>query len=212
MLTRFYPILGAVAPLFYVSAVLLGGLLIPGYSHIYNTISEISVAPPSQRFVPEILFMAYNLTLLGFGIGALHYVRTPRPTLARIAFGLIVTSALLGIGMIIFRQDVRGAPTTLAGTLHIVLAGFTAPTTVVAALLMGLSLRQDPALRSWGNYSLGMSVFILVTGGLAAVSVGNDWSTGGLFERLTIGAFLLWLFTLATLTQRHAIETEWGQL
>lgn len=200
-----YTTLGIVAPLCYVSAVILGGLLIPGYSHLYNTISEISLAPLSQRLVPEVLFGVYNVALLEFGMGGVRDTRGSLSSLPRISFGLVAVSAVFGVAMLLFPQDPRGVPPTVAGTLHIVLAGLTAPATVAATLLMGQGLRRNPQHRRWGRYSLGMSLVILLTGGLAAAAVANDWPVGGLFERLTIGAFLAWTLALALMLRRHPL-------
>jgi hypothetical membrane protein len=40
---KLYPIFGILAPLLYISAVLLGGLLRSDYSHLSNAISELTV-------------------------------------------------------------------------------------------------------------------------------------------------------------------------
>jgi hypothetical membrane protein len=197
MLKKIYPIFGLLAPIFYLSAVIAGGLIIPGYSHTYNTISEITAA--NQPFRPGLtsLFLGYNLMLFFFAVGGLLFFKLRRQTLTRIVFTLLILSALLGAALLIFPQDARDMPMTLAGRIHIILAGITAPATIACTVLLGLAAKNEPGFSQFSIFSMIMGAFILATGGLTAASIAQDSPFGGLFERMTIGAFILWVFATA---------------
>lgn len=62
---------GLLAPLIYIGAVVLGGLLRPGYSHVAYVMSELIAAnaPNTALLVP--LFTLYDILLAAFGAGLL---------------------------------------------------------------------------------------------------------------------------------------------
>ncbi|MBM3189028.1 MAG: DUF998 domain-containing protein [Chloroflexi bacterium] len=208
MFRKAYPLLGILAPLCYLAAVVIGGLITPGYSHLYNTISELMASDQPRRGVLEALFTLYNVLLLLFGLGGALYFRTNRLRLACAVFILVTLSAILGLLLAVFRQDPRGVEMTTAGLMHIVLTGLTAPATVACALLMGLALWREPNMRGWALYSLVLCAAILATGGLAALAVANDWRAGGLFERLTIGLFLACVLSMGLLARQREAASQ----
>jgi hypothetical membrane protein len=206
MLRKTYPILAIVAPLCYLAAVLYGGLITSGYSHLYNTISELTSSDQPRRWVLEVLFTVYNVSLMGFGLGGLFHFHTRRQELARALFLLLIVIGILGLGMSWFRQDPRSAEMTRQGQIHILLAGLTAPFTVACALLMGGCLWKEGPWRAWAIYSLVLALQILAFGGLTAAAVTRNSAYGGLLERLTIGSFLEWLLALAWIAWRNGLQ------
>jgi hypothetical protein len=52
-------------------------------------------------------------------------------------------------------------------------------------------------MRAYALYSFISVTAVFLSGGLAAISVANQSSIGGLLERITIGGFLQWLFVIA---------------
>jgi hypothetical protein len=49
------------------------------------------------------------------------------------------------------------------------------------------------------TYSYLSGVIVLVSGGIAAVSIANNSIYGGLFERVTIFTFMIWVIILSYL-------------
>jgi len=106
------------------------------------------------------------------------------------AWTLIVT-AFLGLLMpLSFPMDPRGMPVTFVGTMHLVLAGLTSLGTMLAILFMTLWLRKQPGLGNYALYSFISLAVVFVSGGIAAASAAQVSPFMGLFERITIGAFL----------------------
>ena len=64
------------APFVYIGAVILGGLLRPGYSHIAHAISELIATGAPNTALLNPLFTLYNILLATFGSGLLRTVKT----------------------------------------------------------------------------------------------------------------------------------------
>ncbi len=203
MLKKWYPLLGMLAPLVYVFAVILGGFIMPEYTHIYNTISELTGAGFPDFLILDILFIFYNLLLMAFALGGLLFFQSGNPRLARTLFTLLLAAGLIGLLLSFFPQDMRGSAPTFAGKTHIILAAIISPATVASALIAGFAFRSDPVYQRLSGFSFVMALVILATGGATAVSIASDSPIGGVFERLTIGAFLLWLYVLAARINSH---------
>ena len=64
---------------------------------------------------------------------------------------------------------------------------------------MGLSLRKYSEQKLFVIYSYISGITVLVSGGIAAVSIANNSIYGGLFERITIFTFMVWVLILSYL-------------
>jgi hypothetical membrane protein len=204
MFKKYYALFGIVTPLVYLFAVVLGGFIMPDYSHTYNTISELTGAGFPDIVILDLLFFLYNLLLVAFAIGGLVFFQPVNVRLARILFLLLLAAGMIGLLFSFFPQDMRGAPPTASGKIHIILAGIISPITVASAIIAGFTFKSDPIYQALSPFSFVMGAEILATGGATAISIAVDSPFGGVFERLTIGAFLFWLlFLAATITRLH---------
>tara|TARA_R110002020_G_scaffold14227_2_gene50468 strand:+ start:988 stop:1569 length:582 start_codon:yes stop_codon:yes gene_type:complete len=176
---------GLAAPLIYLAAVMAGSWATPGYDQLAMPISALMAGGAGPAWLYGLL-LAYNLTLLGFGL-SLPIART------RLS---LVASAVVGIGMLIFPMDAIGAPMRATGMVHLMLAGVASLTSLVAiAGGMRHFSRRRERRRAWiSALALG---FVLVTGVLTAAGTAAGWPIAGLLERLTIGGFLVWIGWLA---------------
>ena len=66
-------VLGLVAPVFFAVSVGILASLRPGYSHVYNTISELGEAGSVTGFPAAWVFIVTEVMITGFGYG-LHQV------------------------------------------------------------------------------------------------------------------------------------------
>jgi len=193
---------GVLAPLVYVGAAILGGLLRPGYSHISHAISELIAAgaPNTTLLIP--LFTLYDILLAGFGAGLLLAVMA-RPEQNGRRSGTwgaltLVVAGLLGVVLnLFFPQDPGGPPVTFAGTVHVALAGVLSLGTMLAMLCTGLWLRHLPDLHAYWRYSLLSLLLVFISGGLGAAAIATRSPYLGLVERVTIGACIQWVFVIA---------------
>jgi hypothetical membrane protein len=202
MMRKYLLLCGVLAPFIYVSAVILGGLLRPGYSHTTQAISELIAAgaPNTTLLIP--LFTLYDLLLAAFGAGLLLTVmiRTEQHGKRSGAWGglALVVAGLLGVLMnLFFPQDPGGPPVTVTGMVHVVLAGVLSLGTMLAMLCTGLWLRHLPDQRAAWIYSLISLAVVFISGGLGAAAIASRSPYLGLVERATIGAFVQWAFAIA---------------
>jgi len=190
-------ILGILTPLFYIFNVVLGGALWPGYSHVRQAISELTMAGVPNLALMDALFTIYGFMLLAFSLGfSLRWGRAGnRPlTISGIA---LVACAAAGLAMKFFRQDPIGEPLTFTGTMHLILAGVTSLGTIFAIFFAAAGFRKLPYAGDLRVFSLVMGAIVLVSGGLTAAGTTQLPAIFGILERITIGAFMLWLLVIS---------------
>ena len=189
---------GVSAAILYVGTVILGGLLRPGYSHLFEAISELVADGAPNRSLLSSLFLVYNTLLSIFGIGLFLKVRDQSRGRISGSVGSLALTLLVGMAGIlmelVFPQDPGGLPTTFAGTMHIVMASVASLGTMIALLMLGLWFRNMAELKGYSTYSLVSVAVIFVSGGLTAAAMANSYPLFGLLERITIGTFIVWLF------------------
>ncbi|WP_438447169.1 DUF998 domain-containing protein [Gorillibacterium sp. sgz5001074] len=184
---RMLTVLGILSGLFYLAAVVTGDLLRDDYNALANSISELTLTGADYKEWMDLLFTLYNLSLLGFGLG-LARSGPIELSWTRLGGWVLTATAFFGLLMYFFPQDPRHTEATLAGTVHLILAGILSPLTILAVLFLGLGVRRPRAMRF---YSYGSCLFILLTGGYTALHIDSPYM--GLYERFTILGFILWL-------------------
>lgn len=193
---KIYPIVGILGPIIYILAVFIGGALRHDYSPLYNAISELSMANAPNKLLMDILFGLYNIFILIFGAGAFRDTDFKSKKFNSAAL-MLVLIGILGLLVLVFTQDPRGSPATLFGTLHIALSGVTALLTIVSVILVGLSFKDYAGQKTFTWYSYATALLIFISGGAGAASIANNSAFGGLFERITIFLFMIWVIVLS---------------
>ena len=196
---------GILAPVVYALTVILGGVIRPGYSHVSQAVSDLIATEAPNKSLLDPLFALYNLLAIAFALGLLQHVRNDHQN-RRILIGTIgalvlVAQGIFGLTTLFFPEPAGGmsAAITSTGAMHIVFAGLSSLTTMLAILLMGFWFRNNQPLRGYGLYSFISVAAVFLSGGFAAFSVAAQSPIGGLVERITIGGFLQWLFMIALL-------------
>jgi hypothetical protein len=111
--------------------------------------------------------------------------------------GILVAIQVLSFSWGFFPMDPLGAEATFAGTMHNVLGGVVAMATIVMPLLMGLGLRRLDDFNRYAVYSFISSAIIFVSGLTGVILAGQGVHLFGLFERITIGTYEVWIFVTA---------------
>lgn len=201
---RFYW-LGIVAAIAYVNAVIIGGFLVPNYSHINQAISEIEplLDYSNNKYIITSLFTVYNVSALLLGISLFNLLKEKGKKYQFQAISIFLIS-LFGLLMYFFPMDIIGEPITILGIIHIILASLMAPLTVMATLLGFWTFKENKAMR-W--YSLITSGVILGCGATTAYLTANEMEWMGLFERITIGSYIIFLF-ITSLYWHHYLKGE----
>jgi hypothetical protein len=209
---KFLMLCGSFAAILYVGTVILGGLLRPGYSHLFEAISELVADGAPNRALLSSLFLVYNTLLSIFGIGLFLKVRDQSRGRISGSVGSLALTLLVGVAGIlmelVFPQDPGGLPTTFAGTMHIVMASVASLGTMIALLMLGLWFRNTAELKGYSIYSLISVAVIFVSGGLTAAAMANSYPLFGLLERITIGTFIVWMFIIGLKMSQMEEETS----
>lgn len=210
---KFLMLCGIGAPVVYVFAVILGGLLRPDYSPVAKSISSLVATGAPNKGLLDPLFGLYNLLTLAFGIGLWRRIRAdagnPRARVGLVAAVVLILEAVIGIVTLFFPEPAEGTPINSTGTMHIILAGLSSVTTMLTILLLGFWFRATRSLRGFGTYSFLSVLVVFISGGFAAASIAANSPIGGLVERITIGGFMQWLLVIALkLYQEETSATE----
>jgi hypothetical protein len=196
-------ICGIVSSLLYIAMNVFIPMQWEAYNSASQTVSELSAigAPTRPLWVP--LGIAYTLLVAAFGWGIWTSARGNRPL--RIIGALLVVYGVFGLGWPPMHQRAVLATggATLSDTLHIVWS-------FVTVLLMLLAMGFGAAAfgRRFRLYSITTIVILVVLGALTGVdaprlqaNLPTPWV--GVWERIMIGVFLLWVVVLAiTLIRR----------
>jgi len=185
------------ASLEYVGTDVLAAIRYPEYhSFRSRVVSELMASgAPTERLVDP-LFLLYGMLMMAFGAGLWMSDRQRR---AHIVGGLLFAYAAMGLlGPTVFEMNVRGAAEdATADVLHIAL-------TAVMVLFIFASVGFGASLggRWFRLYSFATLLIMVISGVLTSLAmrgVGTGQSTlwVGVWERIDIGAFLLWVGVLA---------------
>ena len=197
MLRKILVSCGIAAPVLYIVTAIVGAALRPDdYSHIVNAISELLSNGAPNKAVLDVVFNIYNALLLAFAIGA-YSVAKNMPRLTQVSMGVLVGIQVLSFSWGFFPMDPLGAEATFAGTMHNVLGGVVALTTIIMPLLMGLGVRRLDGFSRYANFSFVSSAIIFVSGLTGVILAGQGVQLFGLFERITIGSYEIWLIVTA---------------
>jgi hypothetical membrane protein len=194
---------GILAPVVYVLTVMLGGVLRQDYSHVSQAVSDLIAIGAPNKSLLDPLFALYNLLGIAFALGLLRHLRSVHQNRGKVigALGALVLAAqgLFGLMTLFFPEPAGGmaAAITHTGAMHIIFAGLSSLTSILAILFMGFWFRKGQRLHGYGLYSFLSAAAVFLSGGLAAYSVATQSPVAGLIERITIGGFLQWMFLIA---------------
>lgn len=197
MRTGLLVLAGVVAPLIYAAAVILGGWLTPGYSHLAQPVSALIMARAPAATVLQPLFTLYNALLIAFAFALAGALRGHGRVLTLLVPALLVLIGLAGILMLVYPMERPGAPLTYFGKVHLWLAATISVASLLAVLFCGLALRRDPLWRRFSGYSLISFIVMFFAAAFAGLAAARLSGVMGLWERLTVAAFLQWVFVLA---------------
>jgi hypothetical protein len=176
----------------------------PEYSSKTQTVSELFAvdAPTQGLWIP--LGVVYTLLAAAFGVGVRMSSAGNRPL--RIAGSLLIAYGIAGLGGPFFPMHLRAALAAGGGnwsdTMHISL-------TMLLVLLMMIAMGFGAFAfgKGFRIYSI-LSMLVLVTFGILTmreapgIDVNGPTPWIGVYERVNIGVFLLWVVVLAIVLLR----------
>lgn len=195
--------LGLAAVALYLGSMIIGGIIVPGYSHIENSVSELTSSAGAHRWGLAWGFAAYNVAFAGMGVGIAKSMLRTRALVAAVALWFLV--AVAGVLMVtVFPQDPMHTDLTARGTGHVILAGVAALGLIVSAFLWSRAFRADASWAGLARPSFWFGWAILGIGGVGGILGGAVPSIFGLGERFTMVTYLSWFTVMAIAALRPA--------
>lgn len=185
-------------------AAMIWGIRYEGYSLISQVPSELTaIGAPTQRLWAR-LGPSYTLLVAAFGRGI--WGSAGRNRTVRIVGGLILAYASLGLlwpFAPMHQRDVLAAGGgTLSDTMHVALGGVT-----VFLMFLAIGFGATAFGRRFRVYSIASVIVLLAFGGLTFLeaprlqtNLPTPWI--GLWERINISVFLLWVVMLGAVLWR----------
>ena len=196
-----FSLFGIIAPIFYIVPTIIGGLLRPGYNHLFNSVSDLLASGASNKKFLVPLFTIYPVLLSIFGFGIYSTLRShPAPLNSPTGLaGFILIGFSVGIlgilTMTIFPQDQQGTPMTKPGLMHLILVGIQAVSAMAAIILIGLWFNTN-GLSGYFIYSLITFILLITTGIISMIGGVKKSRYMGLYERLNVVSILQWLIVI----------------
>jgi hypothetical membrane protein len=187
---RLYALCGIVAPILFTLLVIVESLLRPGYSQIFNDVSDLGIGPYS--IIQNINFIVFGLLSIGFAIGLgakLPYRAGKATKWLVIIFGLCII--LAGVTLFSVGTDVTYAKDVVS---HGLVSAIAFLVIIIAQFLTWQALRgSDDVI--WGRYR----IYSLISGLLSILtliflSYTQFSSFHGASERLFIAVWMIWIF------------------
>jgi hypothetical protein len=190
---------GIISSVLYAAILLLAPMLWEIYSSDSQTVSELfAIDAPSRPLVVPLL-LTYDVLAIAFGLGVWGAADEKRAL--RVVGGLLVSYGVVGLAgpfaPIHLREVLAEGGATLTDTMHGII-------TLVLVLLMMLAIGFGAAAfgMRFRLYSIGTILLLIVGGVLTALdqprmeaNLPTPWM--GVWERINIGVFLLWVVVLA---------------
>ncbi|MDH4091930.1 MAG: DUF998 domain-containing protein [Cyclobacteriaceae bacterium] len=208
MMRKFLLACGILSSLWYVGINIFVPTQYAGYSALTLTVSELSAIGAPTRIIWVLLAILYLLLLMAFGWGVLKSSAGDRQL--RIAGSLIIAYCIMNFYWppMHQREVIAAGGGSLTDTLHIVWAMMTL---LFNMLLMGFGAA---ALRKrFRLYTIATWVVFIVFGVLTftespGIEANQPTPHLGIWERINMGAFLLWIivFAIALLNKRNQKE------
>jgi hypothetical protein len=190
---------GVASSIYYVAMTAYVTTQAVGYSSMSQAVSELSAIGAPTRPLWVSLGIPYTLLVIAFGWGVWIFAGTSHAL--RAVGALFVVEAL--IGAFWPPMHLRGAETTLTDTLHIVwTAGW------LAAMLAAMGIAATVLGKRFRVYTFVTLAVFVVFGALTSmdgVRLAANLPTPylGLWERVNMGAGMLWVAVLAVVLLRR---------
>lgn len=189
---------GAVSAVVYAAHVVLGGILWNGYSHLTQTISELTADGAPNAELLRVFTTVYGILALVFSVCLVFTLRKFHAKRVAVVGAVLLLvmefASLVGYGLFPLRGGTEMDPENMG---HLIVTGIVVVCTISSVLLVGLGLVKTPGFKALGVFSIVCAAIIVVSGGMTPVAIATELPVGGLIERLNIFTLQTWVFVMS---------------
>lgn len=190
-MTRALYLAGLAGPVLFLMAMLVGGAMWPGYSHLAESVSALGAADSPGAKVVAALWTLSGLAIAGLGGAMIRDPAGPGRLTGALILAAGLCSALIALA---FPMDPPGVPMSGAMIGHLVLVAVSGLAYLSAMVLVARNGALRPGLRRAAR----IGIALMLGGGIGAMATGAlGWPVTGLCERITQAGYLGVLILLA---------------
>jgi magnesium-transporting ATPase (P-type) len=201
---RWIGLAGALSAVVYAAHVIVGGILWQGYSHITQTISELTADGAPNASLLRVLTTVYGVLAIIFAAWLIFALRRAGAKRAAIVGAILLFimefASLVGYGLFPLRGGTEIDPENMG---HLIVTGIVVVCTIGSVLLVGIGLKRTVGFRALGVFSLVCAGVIVVSGGIMPVALASNLPVGGLIERINIFTLQTWVFVISIAMLRN---------
>lgn len=197
-------ICGILSMLWYVAINIIVPTQYPGYDIVSQTVSELSAIDAPTRMFWFVLCIFYSLFFISFGSGIWLSANGNRKL--RFVAGVVILDAVLGFFWppMHRRQIIAAGGGTLTDTLHLVWAFVH-----LGLMLLMIGFGAAALGKGFRIFSVAIILVFIIFGILTAkeslgIEANQPTPHVGIWERINIGAYMLWVIVFATMLMRRA--------
>ena len=194
---------GILSSLLYVTINIIVPVQWKSYNWVSQTVSELSAINAPTRPLWVLLCIPYTVLVIAFGWGV--WISARKNRILRVVGGLMLAYGILGIAWPFTPMHLRGtvAGMPLTDIMHIVLGGVT-----VLLFLLAIGFGAAAFGKRFRIYSIATMLIVIASGiltGMESPGIAANLPTPmiGVWERISIGVFLLWVVVLAIVLLRE---------
>jgi Protein of unknown function (DUF998) len=193
---------GIVSSLYYVFINIIVAMQYEGYNAASQTVSELSAIDTPTRSLWVLLVMVYSLLVIAFGIGIWQSAGQNRNL--RIAGAILIVYVVIGLFWppMHQREALAAGEKSLSDTLHIVFTIVTIPLMLLTIGFGAAALGKQ--FRLYSSITILVQIAFGVLTGLDSPQLEANQPTPwmGVWERISVGAYMLWVVVFAILLLR----------
>jgi hypothetical membrane protein len=194
---------GLASPSIFIILVVVMGALYPGYSHLTNFISDLGALDAPRPHVQRLNFFQFGTGIAVLGLAL--YKGMERPSRIGLAFQLTIGLGIFLSGIFPGHTFDPGSRATL---LHNLVGVPAFLLIMIVPLVAGWGFRKREKWQDLARSSMAMTPVLVAMFILMARADSSPGGTPGLFQRLFIGTWLLWMILVSLRLYRLEIETD----
>ncbi|HSN08526.1 MAG TPA: DUF998 domain-containing protein [Hanamia sp.] len=194
---------GILASVLYIAMNVFIPMLYPGYHVASQTVSELSAIGAPTRSLWFVFGILYTLLVAAFGVG-IRQSADENQSLRTLGI-LMIISGIIGLAWSPMhqREVIAAGSETFTDTWHIIMSAITV---FLMMLMIGFGAAGlGKGFRIYSIASMGIFITFGILTSLEAPGISTNGPTPmiGLWERINIGTYMIWMIMLAVLLMKR---------